>query len=118
TVVHEVKIDGNVGSASLKARRGNAANRSPSKQTGNVFGDVRPGGSAVFRIPDLTIVRARPDQSLLDFRRSDREHHFSVELPQIVADDSSGGNNAAPILRRKIRAGHRPTFPAVRRLEN
>src|ERR1700723_279245 len=113
-----MKIDGDIGSAGIKRRRSNAGYRSPGRQSGNIRGDVRPVRRTVLRVPQLTVVRARPDQSFLYFGGSNGENNFSVKLSQVIADDSARRNDAAGVLRREIRTGHRPTLAAIRRLEN
>src|ERR1700732_3791228 len=117
-VIHQMKIDGDISSAGIKIRRSNAADGSPYRQSRNILGYVRPIGGAVFRIPKLTVVRARPDQTFLDLGRGDGEYHFSLKLSQIVTYDSTGRDDATGILRREIRTGYRPTLPRVGRFEN
>src|SRR5580704_727424 len=88
-VIHQVKIDSDIRCARIKRRRSNAGDSSPGRQSRNVLGDVRPVYRAVLRVPQLTVVRARPDQSFLYFGGGDGENHFSVKLSQVVADDSA-----------------------------
>src|SRR5437879_400593 len=107
-VVHQMEVDADVGSGWVKSGRRDAGDRAPGRQAGNALSDIRPGGGAVFCVPNLAVVGAGPDEPLLDLRRCDRKDDFAVVLPEIVSDDATGGNDMSWILGRQIRAGARP----------
>src|SRR5580704_3634174 len=97
-IADQVKIDAYIGATGIKDGGRDAGDRSEWRQSGNAFGHIRPSRRAVFGVPDLAIVGSRPDQTLLDFRGSNGEDHFSVKLTEVVADNSAGGNDVARIL--------------------
>ena len=117
-VVHEVKIRADVGRGGIKSRRSDTGDRPQGWQPGNILRYICPICSAILGVPDLTVIRSCPDQTLLNFRRRDGEHNFAIKLAEVIADDSSGRNNVAGILRGQIGAGDRPVLTGVCRFEN
>ena len=117
-IIHEVEVDADVCGGGIEGRRRDAGNRAPRRKSGNILGDVDPVCGAIFGVPDLTVVGAGPDESLLHLGRSDGENDFSVELSEVVSDDSARGHDASRVLGGKIGADNRPTLPAVRGFEH
>src|SRR5215467_655180 len=79
-IVHQVKIDSDVSGAWIEVRRIDFPHRAPLRHTLNVLRDVGPFPAAVARVPDLSVVGAGPDETALNFGRSDREHELAIEL--------------------------------------
>src|SRR5205807_10246370 len=98
-IVHEVKIDADVGGSRIKRRRGDAGDRPKRRQSGYAFRDVGPIGRAVLGVPDLAVIRSCPYQTLMIFGGRNGEDNFPVELTEVVAIDTSRGNDVAGILR-------------------
>src|SRR5260370_7192439 len=117
-IVHQMKVNTDVGRARIKMRGFDARNCAPGRQIFDVFRDVGPIRSSVPGEPNQPVVRARPNETLLNFRRRNRKYHLAIKLSDVVADQPSGRNDAAGILCRKIRADHRPALSAVGRFEN
>src|SRR6266568_1185964 len=113
-----MKVNTDVGRARIKMRGLDARNRAPGRQIFDVFRDVGPIRSSVPGEPNQPVVRARPNETLLNFRRCNRKYHLAIKLSDVVADQPSGRNDAAGILCRKIRADHRPALSAIRGFEN
>src|ERR1700676_2044698 len=97
-IAHQVKIDAHISGPGIKEGRRDAGDRSQWRQSGKALGHIRPSRRAVSGVPDLAIVGPRPDQTLLDFRGSNSEDDFAVELTEVVAANSSRGNDVARIL--------------------
>src|SRR5712692_8147733 len=117
-IVHQMKVNTDVGRARIKMRGLDARNRAPGRQIFDVFRDVGPIRSSVPGEPNQPVVRARPNETLLNFGRRNRKYQLAIKLSDVVADQPSGRNDAAGILCRKIRADYRPTLSAVGRFEN
>src|SRR5215472_17196069 len=111
-------VDGNVSCAGIEVRWLNSCNGAPRHEILDALCDVGPVGAAVLRVPDEAVVRAGPDEALLNFRRRDGKDNFAIKLPEIVADDSAGGAEIFWVLRGKIRADDRPALSAIACFEN
>ncbi len=117
-IVHQMRVDRCVRGARIEERRLDAGDRAPHRQTFDVLRHVVPMRAGIARVPDLPVVGAGPDQSLLDRRRGDREYHFTIKLPEVIAYDSARRPVARRVLRRKIGADDGPALSAVARFED
>src|SRR4030095_9713372 len=117
-VSHQVLRHGTVRFGRIERGRPDLVERAPDGQVLEVLRDVVPGPAVVFRVPELAVVGAGPDQSALDLRVLDRPDDFAVVLAQVVADQTAVGDDARWILRREIRAELGPRLAAVRRLQD
>src|ERR1700680_4132281 len=79
--------------------------------------DVDPVRRVVFGVPDLTVVGAGPNESLLNLGGRDRKHDFAVELSEIIADNSARWGDMGRVLGGEIRADHRPGLGRIRGFE-
>ena len=113
-----MKIDADVRGGGIERGRGNAGDRPKRRQPGYAFRDVGPIGRAVLGVPDLAVIRSCPYQTLLIFGGRNGEDNFPVELAEVVANDSSRGNDVAGILRRQIRTRDCPALTGVRGFED
>ena len=105
-VVREMQIDADIGAGRIKARGRNAGDRAPGWKTRHLAGDVDPAARRVFAVPDLAVIGAGPDESLLNLGGRDRKHDFAVELTEIVANDAARWHEMGGILRGQIGAHH------------
>ena len=111
-------VDAHVRRSGVKVRRLDPRDCAPRRQVPDISRDIRPVRAAIFRVPDQTIVRARPNQTFLNFRGRDRKHDFAVELTEVVLDDAARRDDAARVLRREIGADGAPALTAVRSRED
>src|SRR5215469_5381661 len=87
TVIHQMEINADVSGACIETGRRDARNRAPWGKSTDVLGDIDPL-TAIVGVPNLAVVGSGPYESFLHRRGRDRENDFSVELAEIVADDS------------------------------
>src|SRR5215472_4075013 len=111
-------VDANVCSACIKVGRLDTRDGAPWRQILDVFLDVGPVCTAVFGIPNQTIVGAGPDEAFLDFVGRDGEDDFAIKLAEIVANNAARRAEVFWILRVKIGADNGPTLPAVAGFED
>ena len=83
-----MEIDSDIGRARIEVRRRDLRDRPPRRHA-DVLRQVGPVRTAVARIPDFAVVRARPDEAFLHVGRRNGEHELAVKLTQIVADDAA-----------------------------
>src|SRR5579863_6636851 len=83
-VVHQVKVDDNVRSSRIEMGGLDACNGSPRGHAGDIFADIIPVGAAILRVPDLPVIRSRPNKPLLFLRWGNGENYFPIELSQVV----------------------------------
>src|SRR6202030_3195566 len=76
TIIHEMEVNADVCRGWIKGRRRDTGNRSPGRKRRNIFSYVDPVCGAVFRVPDLAVVGASPDESFLHVGSSDGENDF------------------------------------------
>src|SRR5205807_7097171 len=98
-IIHQVIVGAEIGRARLEMRRLDLGNYAPNRHARNVAGQVVPGLSAIARVPDLAVIRARPDKAFLNLRWRDGKNHLAIELAQVIAHDPARGNDAAGVLR-------------------
>src|SRR5260370_30469481 len=102
-IVHQMKVNTDVGRARIKMRGLDACNRAPGRQVFDVFRDVGPIRSSVPGEPNQPVVRARPNETLLNSRRRNRQYHLAIKLSDVVAAHPSGRIYAAGTLWRELR---------------
>src|SRR6185437_6630690 len=104
--------------AGIEVRRLDAGDRAPCGHAGHVLTHIGPVTAAIAGIPNLAVVGAGPDQALLNLRRGNGEDHLAIELAAVIADQAARGDDAARIVRGKIRADDATCLARVGRLED
>src|SRR5262245_9544500 len=115
TVVDLMQVDGHVCDAVVESRRLDIADGAPRGKAGQIRGDVCPARAGIARHLHLTVVRAGPDDALLDWRLGDREHDAGILDADVVRCESARGLLARHIAGREIGADHLPALAAVGR---
>ena len=100
--------NGRVDRSGIECRRPYLRECSPRREILEVLRHVDPVRATVFRVPKLSVVRARPDQSLLNLRVLNVPEHLAGILSEVVAHESAVGHDSRGILGREIRTEFRP----------
>ena len=117
-VVHQVIVHRHVRGTRVETRGLDTPDGAPLGQSGDVLRHVVPRAPAVERVPDQSVVGPGPDEAAPDLRRGNGEHDLAVELPEVIADDAAGRDDAAGVLRRQVGTDDAPGLALIAGLED
>src|SRR5258708_32520891 len=113
-----MQIHADVGCRGIEARRRDAGNCPARGQSGQMSRDIGPVYRRILCVPELTVIGSGPDESLLNLGRGDCKYHLTIELTDVVADDSPRWDDMRRILCGQVRADARPGLTRVGGPEN
>src|SRR5207245_1844865 len=117
-VIEPVRVDDNVSSAGVEARRFDHAYRSPLWYPTHRRGHILPVLAAIAGYVNQAVVAPNPDQILLRRRFGDDEDRvINFDAGVVAGDGTAGPFLFRLVVARQIRTDRFPGLPAIRRLE-